>query len=584
MRALLTGCLLAALSTQAQTDKDDPLLRAMKDEMARSAKLSISDLETPYYVEYTLEDATFFSASASLGALLSTSKNRARIPRVQVRVGNYEFDNTNYIYSDLLSGSRYDPGRFPLDNDYLEHRHAWWLATDRAYKGAVEAIARKRAALKNVTQNESLPDLWKSQPVQKIDSPVQAPDLDGWLDRVRSLSSLFAYPEILESNVHFGGSHATFYMLNSEGTVLRRPEPLFHLQALAVAQAPDGSTVRDSISIPRIRVSALPDDAALKATLSGVAENVRALAKAPAGETYTGPVLFEGLAGAQIVAEVLAPNLLSGRRPVSEPGRNAPYLPGEFDGRVGSRVLPDFLDLVDDPTQKTWNGQELLGHLEVDEEGVAAKPLTLVEKGTLKTFLLTRQPVKGFDASNGRARMPGLYGARTASVSNLFVRSSASVKGPELKAQMLKLLSDRNKPWGIIIRKMDFPSAATGEELRRLAMAASQSGAVRVISTPVLAYKVYPDGREELVRGLRFRGLNARAFRDILAASEETYALHYLNKLAPMALLTAGGYVSTVSVISPSLLFEELELEHPQEELPKLPVVPPPPLMSAAKK
>ena len=155
-----------------------------------------------------------------------------------------------------------------------------------------------------------------------------------------------------------------------------------------------------------------------------MAQNLVALAKAPKGEDYNGPVLFEGKAGPQIFAEVLGQNLALTRRPASGGGRGGGFEPSEFDGRLGARVLPDSFEVVDDPTQKEWRGRPLFGSYDVDREGVAAKPLHLVEKGVLKGFLLTRQPVKGFEGSNGRARLPGSYGASTAAISNLFVSSS----------------------------------------------------------------------------------------------------------------------------------------------------------------
>ena len=159
-----------------------------------------------------------------------------------------------------------------------------------------------------------------------------------------------------------------------------------------------------------------------RAAVKTLAENVTALANAPKGEDYSGPVLFEGVAGAQILGEVLGKNLALTRRPVGEGGRGGGFQPSELEGRIGARVLPESFDVVDDPTQKEWRGRPLFGHYEVDREGVAPKPLELVEKGVLKSYLLTRQPVRGFEGSNGRARMPGSYGASTAGFSNLFVQ------------------------------------------------------------------------------------------------------------------------------------------------------------------
>ena len=126
------------------------------------------------------------------------------------------------MYSDLGAGRG---NELPLDDNYAVLRRSFWLATDQAYKGAVEAIARKRAALKNMTQSETLPDFWKAKPAQRID-PVPKVDgsLDAWTERVRDLSKVFsAYPEVLSSSVSVEGATAIFYFTNSEGTSIRIP-------------------------------------------------------------------------------------------------------------------------------------------------------------------------------------------------------------------------------------------------------------------------------------------------------------------------------------------------------------------------
>lgn len=586
MRRALALAVAACSFAQGQSAiQKDPILRSMRDELQRSRTLAISNLEQPYYLEYTLDDVASFSTSSSLGALVSTTENRFRVPRVRVRVGDYAFDNGNYVFTDFLGGTRFEAEAFPLDDTYAIMRRSWWLATDRAYKSAVELIARKRAALKNISQPEAVPDFAKAEPVQAIDPEIRKQVVPGpWPERIRALSAVFSsYPDVISSVVTFTGSDAMYYMHNSEGTTLRRREPLAHLQAQAYGYAPDGAILRDSVFLAAPEASGMPSEAELRKQLETAGSNIASLIKAPVGEGYNGPVLFEGFAGAQIVAEVLAPHFALGRRPVPEPGRPVSFLPSELEGRVESRVLPEFVDVVDDPSQDKWNGQTLLGHYEIDEEGVRAAPLTLVEKGKLKTYLLTRQPIKTYLTSNGRGRMPGPYGARAASVSNLFVRASESVSQTELKARLIKMIGERSKPYGIIVRKMDFPSSASGDEVRRLMAAAGQSGTVRPVSSPVLVYRVYPDGREELVRGLRFRGLSVRSFRDVVAVSSELTALHYLNNLAPFAMTASGGYVAPVSVIAPSILFDELELEKPQEELQKLPVVQPPALSTSSR-
>ena len=146
-----------------------------------------------------------------------------------------------------------------------------------------------------------------------------------------------------------------------------------------------------------------------------VAENVTALQHAPVGETYNGPVLFEGQAAAQLLAELLGRNLVLTRKPVNEPGRPNLVAQSELEGRLAARVLPEWMDVVDDPTRTEWRGPRIVRRLHgTTMEGIMPKPLTLVEKGILKNFLLTRQPVTGFAESNGRAQFAWLVSAPTA--------------------------------------------------------------------------------------------------------------------------------------------------------------------------
>ena len=201
----------------------------------------------------------------------------------------------------------------------------------------------------------------------------------------------------------------------------------------------------------------------------------------------------------------------------------------------------------------------------------------MIEDGRLQNFLTTRQPTKEEKPSNGHARLPGSYGAKTAAIGNLFIEAVETQPIDSLKQELLRMIDQRGVPYGMLVRKLDFPYSGSTSELQALARANSQTGGGALpISPPVLIYRVYPDGREELVRGLRFRGVNTRSLRDILAASEETAVFDYVNTTTPLALLGSGGYLAGTSVISPGLLFDELEFDIPQEQLPKPPTVPPP--------
>jgi len=556
----------------------DPILRSILMEMSRARTLR-SLGEAIYYVEISADDADSFSASASLGALYAPTRTRLRPVRVQVRVGGPNFDNTNSIYSEYYSGTRYDSEALPLDNDVLAMRHRLWLAIDRNYKMASEALGRKAAALRGVNVQDPLPDFWSSEGRVVVKEPKRGRiDEEAWKTLVRSLSAVFsAYPEITLSGVDLSISDGMFYVVNSGGTIARVPDRVAMLRIRASLQAPNGMALHDGATVQSLDPATLGPEAGLRKVAEGVAQNLKQLREAPMGTSFTGPVLFAGVSAAQLVGEVFGTHLAASRRPVAEPGRTLPIQVSEFEGRIGSRVLPEWMEMKDDPTLAEYKGQALLGKYEVDLEGVIPTPVTLVEKGVLKSLLTTRQPVRGMTATNGRARLPGAFGVKTARHSNLFV--TATKKEPEdgLKARLIEMIKAQGKPFGMLIRKMDFPSSGSMEDLRRVAMRVSRSGAGgRPVSSPILAYRVYADGREELVRGLRFRGLTTRSFRDILAAGEKEYQFDYFENGAPWALMGAGNYVVGCSVVAPALLFEELELEADEEDLPKLPVVAPP--------
>ena len=580
MRPAAAFLALAFAVAPVHAQGNDILLQALKDELARSQTLRIPGLDAPYFIEYSLEDVDSLSVSATLGGLLGVSHRPLRALAVNVRVGSYDFDNTNYVLSGLrVSG---EEARLPVEDNYGAIRQALWLSTDGAFKAAEEAIGRKRSALKNVNLPGQLPDFSRVPPVKFL-GPVERHRLDddAWKERIVDLSRIYAaYPQIISSSAGFESIQASSYLINSEGTEIRQLDGISYVVARAWAQAPDGMPLRDANVFAALDAGDLPAEADLRKGFTQLADNLVELTKAPQGEDYTGPVLFEPLAAAQLFAQVLGDNLKITRKPIPQPGRPVPYLPSELEGRAGSRILPEWMDVVDDPGQSSWHGHKLVGAYDFDDEGVKPVPLPLVEKGVLKTFLLTRTPaLKGFEASNGRARLHGSFGASAPDFSNLFIRAMQTVSAAELKKKLIEMCQRQNKPFGILIRKLDYPSSASVDELRRIASAMAQSGGgTRPVSLPILVYRVYPDGREELVRGLRFRGLSTRSFKDIAAASDEDTVFTFLDNTAPFALIGGGSYISPSAVIAPGLLFDGVELERSQDELPKPPIVPPPPL------
>jgi hypothetical protein len=583
-RVLAVCCLLGASATvllPQKADSDDVVLRAMREELERSKQLRMvgGGDDSPYFFSYDLTDTNEFHVGAVLGSPIAVSHVHFRSPQVDVRVGSYDFDDTGHLFSGRYTGARYD-NKFPLDDDYLALRDALWLATDTAYKTAIESMSRKRAALNAAAaQTEKLPDFSHVEPVKNLAKVTHRKiDEAAWTARVVKLSAVFgSVPEVVASSLDFQDLDGVTYLLTSEGTSIRYDDSLTWMFARAEGQTPDGMIVRDGISFQSLDPGKLRADAEMRAGLTGVGANVRALVHAPLGESFSGPTLFEPEAAAQLMAQLIGDNIRASRKPLAEPGRNVNFNPGELDTKIGSRILPEWMDVVDDPTQTEWKGKPLVGFYQFDLEGVPGKPVSVVEKGVLKNFLTTRQPVKSSAVSNGHARLAGNYGVRGAAISSLFVKTSQSEPLSALKQKLIDMCKERNKPYGMLVRKLDYPFSAGRAELAALAQSGPQSGgSVRPISPPVLVYRVYADGREELVRGLRFRGVSSRSLRDVLAASQETMLFDYINNGAPLAIMGGGGLLAPTSVVAPGLLFEEIEFEVPQEQLPKLPVVPPP--------
>ena len=484
----------------------DPVLTAMLTEIRRMGELRTMP-EIPYYIEVGCDDAQIYTVSATLGAAFAPQARRVRPLRVQVRVGSPQFDNTNSIFSDMYSGARYDSGQLPLEGGAMQYRHALWLALDRAYKTAVEGLGRKAAALQGVSVQEPLPDLAPA-PSTLLVKPVAQVKVDGnrWRDVVKKASAEYrAFPAVTTSNVDLSLSLGTTYFVNSAGTLIRTPDSVGILQTRAGCQADDGMAIYDGGQWLASDPGKLPGEAELAAAVREVGERLTALTKAPLGKSYAGPVLFEPRAAAQLVGEVLGSQLCASRRPVAEPGRTLPFAAGEFESRINSRVLPEWLSVIDDPTAREWEGTALAGHYEADLEGVRPERLTVIEKGVLKTLLTGRQPVRGVAGSNGRARLPGALGVKMPRSSNLFMEAAERVPLAELRGRLLTMVQDQQKEFGLLVRKMDFPSAGSLDDLRRLGQRVARGGGGRAISLPLGIYRVTPDGREELVRGLRFR-------------------------------------------------------------------------------
>jgi predicted Zn-dependent protease len=565
--ALLLLCIFATVSpAQAQ---DDVVIKAMSDELDRSMKqLHLENLEKPYFISYRVVDSDGTNVSASFGALNNSSQNRSRTLNVAVRVGSYQLDNSNFasLGFDISSMTPVFNGssQLPLDDDYKELRRQMWLATDATYKKAVEDLSKKKAELQNRVDTNETPDFTRETPVQiAMDAPTVHADRAQWEAMARSLSGLFRQmPDIYTSTVSFSAINSYVRYVNTEGTVYTRQEPRVTFTARAATQASNGTPLEDSVWLYARSTEGLPSSGELASRVRMLGQRLEDLRAASEIDNYNGPVLAEGEAAPQLFAWVFAPQLLGVRRPAADSQldrivqRNTPA-ENPFLDKIGARVLPDFLSVTDDPTLADYRGIPLAGWCKVDEDGVPTRETRLVEKGVLKTLLTSRDPVRGFDHSSGSRH------AGQVAPSNLFVIAENGLSEPDLRARFLAMVKQRNQQFGIVVRRM------------------------RNRQYPVMAWKVFLDGHEELIRGVQFSGMNAATFKDIVAASKDQNILTMSRRppagasLLTLALSGSGlggedESFAPVTAAVPSLLFDDVTLQRVRGETPKPPVTPHP--------
>ncbi len=594
-----------AWTAQAQSSVDhdnDKTLRAMRDEMARSKtrlELKIPGTDQPvrpYYLEYRLLDLDVRQIVAEFGTLLQTTHNRNRFMDVEARIGSYKLDSSNFIGDEGFRGFIGSQGSVGIDRDYDSLRQDLWIATDQAFKEAVETYSRKQAYLSSLARQSEVDDFSRVQPIQMIE-PLATPDWANrnWEQEARdSSAALRAFPEIYESRVTYYLVYATEYLMTSEGTEIRTNRTFAAVEAGMNTLARDGMPLNHLYSTYAPRPADLPNADTVRKGLNVAGSELMALRAAEPAQDYTGPVLFEARAAAPLVAQVLGPAMNGSRPPVSfQPvvEQLMGNLGGKSDwaGRIGARVLPASVSVVDDPGAKDFKGTPLIGGYSVDDEGVRAQKVTVVENGNLKALLMSRRPGNDSDQSNGHGRAGFLNDAKP-TMSNLFFTSTETVPKAELKKKFLDACKAEKLPYCVIVREMDNPSLSLlhQEDFSEL-LASYGGGAGSGDRLPLLVYKVYPeDGREEMMRGARIVGVTSRSLRNVAGIGDDSFVYNYMqSQIAGFAGTALGAFGSAqgglpASVVAPSLLFEELEVRGARGEPKRLPLLPAPSL-SAAK-
>jgi TldD protein len=533
----------AQVSVPAQ---HDPVLQAMQAELGRSKTLHLASMQTPYFVEYRVEDVDEYSASADYGALTRRRAVHQRILRVTVRIGDYKTDSSTAQGNGTVQLAA-------VDDDVTALRYGLWSATDEAYKNALRGYSAKQAELKGFQTPPTADDFSAAKPVIKIDPLVKLSiDEPLWEKRIAEASGWYASdaavksfaPEIQYSAAGVQGVAVNRYLVNSEGAVVRGGHAYYTCSLAASTQAQDGMRLDRSYASNGASEKDLDAQDVFHAKSIALLQTLRDLRSAPVvDEEYHGPVLFSGDAAADVFNGLFVPNVEADK---PDPGTTA-RTTGVYKSSYRSRVLPEFMNVTDDPSLTTFDGKGLVGAYDVDDEGVPAQAVQVVSKGILTNYLIGREPVKDFPVSNGHGRASLAQPAHSRSGVMMF-KSTEAMPRKDLEAKLLGMARDQG---------VDFVYAVDtlGPEL-----------------SPRLLYRVSAkDGSRLLVRGATFDELDQRSLRtDILAAGDDMYVANSVNG-APQ------------TTITPSILFGEIGVKRASQEQEKLPYYAPPAEVSAGK-
>ncbi len=535
-------------------------MQTMEAELDRSMAALKSAAPAPYFMGYTITEQHRTEVQGSNGALLYDQDIRNRWLEVQVRVGSYDLDNTRKVSGEREGG--FGSGTVvTIEDDPAVLRREIWLETDRQYRTASEALMRIETGkqIKVETAEGRAPDFSRQKPSTNYASRAEfSIDRKPWEEKVRLYTRAFrSSPAVFNSIVTISADARNQYQVNTEGTRLQFGTVRYRLELFLQSKAPDGMDINRYFNFDWTDVANAPDDATVLARCKDMMKELEALRVAPLVEPFAGPVMLSGRASAVFFHEVF------GHR--SEGHRQKDINEGQtFARKVGEKIMPDFITIVDDPTMARAAKTDLLGNYGFDDEGVPAERVTLVDKGVLKGFLMSRSPLVGFPNSNGHGRrQPGF--APVSRQGNLIIQSSKAVSNAQLRMMLKAEIRKQGKPFGLYIDDLEGGFTFTGRGLPQ---------AFQML--PLVVYRVFPDERpDELLRGVDIAGTPLISLTKIIATGDTPEVFN--------GFCGAESGSVPVSAVAPAFLIGEVEVQKKETSTDILPILPPPHHDPAAK-
>ncbi|HTW80579.1 MAG TPA: metallopeptidase TldD-related protein [Terracidiphilus sp.] len=559
--------LVAALPPAGAQQATPVILDAMTQELQRAysqlgkqptGTTGADKLLPPYFLSYTVSDASFVTIRAQYGALTYSAANRMREADVQVRVGSPALDNTHGDHRSSAVNSL----QLPIVDDREALARSLWMATNTGYGNALDNYLRvKTEAEVRAKEEDTSPDFSKEEPqthIGKVAPPVVV-DRPAWEKRVRALSAIFReFPDVYQNAVMLTVQNETDYYASSEGSKIVTPHLQARVVVIAVTRADDGMDLFRDQTFEAETVDGLPAQDVMEAATRELGKSLESLRKAPVTEPFNGPALLSGRAAAVFFHEVLGHRLEGQRQRGDEEGQT-------FTKDVGQEVLPKFMSVADDPTMTEYGKTWLSGQYEYDDEGQKARRVDLIQDGVLKTFLMSRLPIASFSSSNGHGRAESGH-VPTGRQGNLIVTSTNMVPEAKLRQELIDEAKKQGKQYGLYFEDISSGFAVTTRDSPQ---------AFSVI--PLVVWRVYVDGRpDELVRGVSIVGTPLAAMKSILATGDKDEVFN--------GECGAESGTIPVSAVAPAILLSDLETQREKQGTARPPILPKPGFDSASSK
>lgn len=577
-----------APSSRAVTNE---IVDAVAQEMNRAMQnLALPGAPHPYHISYKITEVEVNDAVASLGYTTSHRERHFVTLEARVRVGSPKFDNGNFLVPGAADVDGVATITLSLEGSPRLARRAAWLVTDAAYKEAlIQARAKFEARKTSGVRKDDVP-AWLPQKAIVSEDEIKVPALESkeaLEQRAKELSAVFrGVPHIRDSRVSLTSYLERRWYVSTDGTSVTDTRRASGVLLTASSQANDGQPLHQYFLRYGHTAKDLPSDADLVAEAKKIAEILKGQQAAPLIGRYSGPVLFEGEGAVGFVRGTLAPHLGGTPLPEGLRPQDAKEFGGALTEKIGLRVSTNAITVYDDPTAQSGAGKALIGGYKLDDEGTPAQKVEVIKGGKLLTLLTSRTPSHKDQLSNGHARRTAIGGAFHGSATNLFVQSQGGLPRTALIKKLVDAARAEGLPYGLIIKRFDDAAITSAPEFSRHELLTLLQTTDQAVPPPaLLAYRVYPNGKEELVRGVQLGEIPVRTWKDIIATSNTSLVYNYLAAPENYIEMLIGGGTDhgnvpsggiESAIITPDLLVGEMEVRTSTVGHRPAPAVPPP--------